>query len=77
MLEQDDNAQSATFRKDIQDRATNSEIMMMSVREWLKQQAKKIGIDCSNKSEGRILQEICTALKKAKGQTGAFSSDKN
>lgn len=39
---------------------------MMTVKEWLKQQCKKMGIDGGNKSEGTILKEICGALKKKK-----------
>lgn len=37
---------------------------MMSVREWLKEQSKKMGLEVANKSDGELFKEICSALKK-------------
>ena len=45
-------------------RAHNYEIMMMSVKEWLVQQAIKMGIEWKEVSETDLFERICAELKK-------------
>jgi hypothetical protein len=63
-LEQEDGGQESPVPKELQEKAEGSQILMMSVREWLKDQTRKMGLDFSGKSESEMLGEICKLLKK-------------
>ena len=67
-IEQDVSEGEITLRKDLQEKADSSQIMMMSVREWLKQQSAKMNLDYSGKSDSQMFKDICSVLKKEKSE---------
>jgi hypothetical protein len=52
------------MNRELEARADQCEIMVMSVKEWLKEQARRMKIDPCSKSDQALLKEVCEVLTK-------------